>query len=118
MSTRTSLFSPATSFGPDGEHASKKSAIVSSLRKELLRDRLAERLPLLCVAHALVDAAPHDPAGDRADVRSRLVEGLHRDLEPVSGRREDLRRRDVHAVEHHLRGVARALAELVFVLAD
>ena len=60
----------------------------------------------------------HEADGDRADVGARLVEGLHRELEALARGREHVRCGDVHVLEHHLRGVARALPELVLVLAD
>ena len=59
------------------------------------------------------------PVADRADVGARLVERLHRELEALAlGARAGSPSGTLHVLEEDRRRVARALAELVLVLAD
>src|SRR6516165_8894005 len=84
----------------------------------MIGDGRAEGLSFLRIRNALIETASNDPAGDAADIGPCLVERLRRELEPLPGGREHLRRRHVHTIEHHLRGVACTLPEFVFVLSN
>src|SRR5207248_5983193 len=51
------------------------------------------------------------------DPRARTVERLHRDLEPLAFRADDVGARQLHVFVENVRGVGGALAELVLFLA-
>jgi len=54
------------------------------LNELVLGNGNAERLSLLCVGDAFVEAALHEPRRHGADVGARLVERLHRELETIA----------------------------------
>ena len=56
-----------------------------------------------------------DADGEGRDLRSRTVEGCHRDLEAFAFLAEPLGDRHPHVVEMHERRIARALPHLVFL---
>ena len=84
----------------------------------VLGDGDAEGLAILGVGDALVEAALHEPGGQRADVRAGLVEGLHRELEAFALGCEQVLLGHHHVLEVHDAGIAGALAQLVLVLVD
>ena len=79
-------------------------------------DRLAERLALLRVAQRRFVGPLREPDRQRGDANPPGIQDLHRVDEALSLLAKQLIGGNAAVVEEHLAGVARAHAELVFLL--
>src|SRR5260221_11482050 len=78
---------------------------------------MADRVAREPEAMPFVERAANSPRRARRDPRTASIEGLHRDLEALPFFAHQIRFGELHVLEEHVGGVARALAELVLFLA-
>ena len=79
----------------------------------MVANRRAKRLALFCIRDAFIETPTHESCRCCTDVRTRLVEGLHRELEALTFRRQNVFLGHDDVIKKNLRRVAGTLPEFV-----